>query len=91
MAGENTLSGGNGSIRRFKPSTGKIGRLNHTDDQGLPHWRNQHADDSEGPGAAALARTADTTRLRHADPLIWEHVNPYGRFDPDMNARLALL
>jgi TnpA family transposase len=24
-------------------------------------------------------------------PLIWEHVNPYGRFDLDMNARLALL
>jgi arylsulfatase A-like enzyme len=23
-------------------------------------------------------------------PLIWEHVNPYGRFDLDMNARLAL-
>jgi Tn3 transposase DDE domain len=23
--------------------------------------------------------------------LIWEHVNPYGRFDLDMNARLALL
>jgi len=28
----------------------------------------QHADDPEGPGAAALARTADTTRLRRADP-----------------------
>ncbi len=24
-------------------------------------------------------------------PLIWEHVNSYGRFDLDMNARLALL
>lgn len=24
-------------------------------------------------------------------PLIWEHVNPYGRFDLDMNVRLALL
>ncbi len=24
-------------------------------------------------------------------PLIWEHVNPYGRFELDMNARLALL
>ena len=24
-------------------------------------------------------------------PLLWEHVNPYGRFDLDMNARLALL
>ena len=23
--------------------------------------------------------------------LVWEHVNPYGRFDLDMNARLALL
>lgn len=24
-------------------------------------------------------------------PLIWEHVNSYGRFDLDMNARLALM
>ena len=24
-------------------------------------------------------------------PLVSEHVNPYGRFDLDMNARLALL
>ncbi|MCP4941556.1 MAG: transposase, partial [Planctomycetaceae bacterium] len=24
-------------------------------------------------------------------PLIWEHVNPYGRFDLDMNSRLSLL
>ena len=24
-------------------------------------------------------------------PLIWIHVNPYGRFDLDMNERLALL
>jgi TnpA family transposase len=24
-------------------------------------------------------------------PLIWEHVNPYGQFDLDMNERLALL
>ena len=23
-------------------------------------------------------------------PLIWSHVNPYGRFDLDMNARMAL-
>ena len=23
-------------------------------------------------------------------PLIWSHVNPYGRFDLDMNARIAL-
>jgi hypothetical protein len=23
-------------------------------------------------------------------PLIWEHVNPYGRFELDMNSRLAL-
>jgi hypothetical protein len=24
-------------------------------------------------------------------PLVWEHVNPYGRVDLDMSARLALL
>ena len=26
--------------------------------------------------------------LRALTPLIWEHVNPYGRFELDMNARL---
>lgn len=29
--------------------------------------------------------------LRALTPLIWEHVNPYGRFELDMNARLPLL
>jgi len=24
-------------------------------------------------------------------PLIWEHINPYGRFELDMTARLPLL
>ena len=24
-------------------------------------------------------------------PLVWEHVNPYGRFDLDMDSQLALL
>jgi hypothetical protein len=28
--------------------------------------------------------------LQGITPLIWEHVNPYGRFDLDMNTRLAL-
>lgn len=28
--------------------------------------------------------------LRALTPLVWEHVNPYGRFDLDMNQRLAL-
>ena len=28
--------------------------------------------------------------LRALTPLIWEHVNPYGRFELDMNARLPL-
>ncbi|GAA3494546.1 hypothetical protein GCM10019016_016460 [Streptomyces prasinosporus] len=28
---------------------------------------------------------------RHAlSPLFWTHVNPYGRFEPDMNRRLDL-
>lgn len=32
-----------------------------------------------------------TTRDRLAlTPLIWEHVNPYGRFELDMNSRLLL-
>ena len=29
--------------------------------------------------------------LRALTPLVWEHVNPYGRFELDMEARLALL
>ena len=33
------------------------------------------------------ARTYSATRC---SPLIWEHVNPYGRFDLDMNTRLDL-
>jgi hypothetical protein len=42
-----------------------------------------------------LALPAWANRLTGADhraltPLIWEHVNPYGRFDLDMTARLAL-
>jgi hypothetical protein len=28
--------------------------------------------------------------LRAITPLIWEHVNPYGRFELDMESRLAL-
>ncbi len=28
--------------------------------------------------------------LKALTPLIWEHVNPYGRFELDMNARLPL-
>jgi hypothetical protein len=40
-----------------------------------PHWQGQ-------------LTPRDTAALT---PLIWEHVNPYGRFDLDMNARLALL
>lgn len=32
-----------------------------------------------------------TTRDRLAlTPLIWEHVNPYGRFELEMNSRLPL-
>ena len=28
--------------------------------------------------------------LKALTPLIWEHVNPYGRFDLDMTARIPL-
>jgi len=28
--------------------------------------------------------------LRALTPLIWEHVNPYGRFELDMEARLPI-
>jgi hypothetical protein len=30
------------------------------------------------------------TDLRALTPLIWEHVNPYGRFELDMTTRLPL-
>jgi hypothetical protein len=40
----------------------------------LPVWANRLT----GPDRRALT------------PLIWEHINPYGRFDLDMSARLAL-
>ena len=39
-----------------------------------PHWQGQ-----------LTARDAEALT-----PLIWEHVNPYGRFDLDMNTRLTL-
>ena len=32
----------------------------------------------------AVAGTADPRDLRALTPLIWEHVNPYGRFELDM-------
>jgi hypothetical protein len=42
-----------------------------------------------------LAHPAWTNRLTGTDrraltPLIWEHINPYGRFGLDMTARLPL-
>ena len=43
-----------------------------------------------------LARPHWAGRLNARDlhaltPLIWEHVNPYGRFDLDMDTRIAAL
>ncbi len=43
-----------------------------------------------------LARPHCAGRLNARDlhaltPLIWEHVNPYGRFDLDMDTRIAAL
>jgi hypothetical protein len=43
-----------------------------------------------------LAQPTWTSRLTGTDrraltPLIWEHINPYGRFDLDMTSRLALV
>jgi hypothetical protein len=32
----------------------------------------------------------DPRNLGALTPLIWEHVNPYGRFEPDMEARLPI-
>ena len=43
-----------------------------------------------------LTQPTWTNRLTGTDrraltPLIWEHINPYGRFDLDMTFRLALV
>lgn len=49
-------------------------------------------DRRSGPGGADLVRLhylADTDR-RALSPLFWTHVNPYGRFELDMNSRLDL-
>ena len=37
--------------------------------------------------AISLLLTLD---FRALTPLVWEHVNPYGRYELDMDARLAL-
>jgi hypothetical protein len=36
------------------------------------------------------SRRLTPRHLRALTPLIWEHVNPYGRFELDMDARLHL-
>jgi hypothetical protein len=45
-------------------------------------------------GVALLAQSQGAQQLVARDqaalPLIWEHVNPYGRFELDMNARILL-
>jgi hypothetical protein len=48
------------------------------------------------PARSVLAQPHWQGRLTPRDyaaltPLIWEHVNPYGRFELNMNTRLALL
>ena len=41
-------------------------------------------------GPARLGRPPHRRDLRALTPLIYDHVNPYGRFELDMTARLAL-
>lgn len=36
------------------------------------------------------ADTLTEADRRALSPLFWTHVNPYGRFEPDMNSRLDL-
>ena len=43
----------------------------------------------EGAGEAPLAGPVDRN-LRALTSLIWEHVNPYGRFELDMTTRLPI-
>jgi hypothetical protein len=45
-----------------------------------------HYWDTDRTGSSWLTKTA----LRALTPLIWELVNPYGRFELDMTTRLPL-
>jgi hypothetical protein len=68
-------------------------------DERLPH---DQASGAMPDNAAAVVRSRCSNHASSVDrttgsrapfaltPLIWEHVNPYGRFDLDMNTRLAL-
>jgi hypothetical protein len=38
----------------------------------------------------AKRRILTPSDLRALTPLIWDHVNPYGRFELDMEARLPI-
>ena len=59
----------------------------HADDAGFGsrHRRTQTRKHSLG-----LAGRMTPDDYRGLTPLIYSHVNPYGRFDLDMNARLLL-
>jgi hypothetical protein len=52
--------------------------------------RNQHPDVAAGLGTAALVGKLTAGDLGALTPLFWEHVNPYGRFELDMDARLPI-
>ena len=55
------------------------------------HGLHQHVDDPEGTRTDHWQGKMTPRDCRALTPLICEHVNPYGRFDLDMNARLALI
>ena len=40
--------------------------------------------------ASGLETEAPARDLSTLTPLMWEHVNPYGRFELDMNVRIPL-
>jgi hypothetical protein len=39
----------------------------------------------------AAVRASPRDRAQAVTPLIWDHVNPYGRFELDMDSRIPVL
>jgi hypothetical protein len=54
------------------------------------HGLHKYAHTSAGAGAIEVADKLTPQDLAALTPLIWDHVNPYGRFELDMTDRLPL-
>jgi hypothetical protein len=54
------------------------------------HGLREYFDDSARAGRTDLATTHAGGRLLALSPLIYAHINPYGRFDLDMDKRIPI-